>query len=58
MSEVSQNSNSPFCIKTSANEDGWRFQEIDSLSKEKIEQIIELSDQNPVWPSASDTVFT
>jgi len=55
---VSQTSNSQFCIKTSANEDGWRFQEIDSLSKEKIEQIIELSNQNPVWPSASDTVFT
>ena len=55
---MSQTSNSQFCIKTSANEDGWSFQEIDSLSKEKIEQIIELSDQNPIWPSASDTVFT
>jgi len=53
--EVSQNSNSQFCIKTSANEDGWSFKEIDSLSKEKIGQIIELSDQNPNWPSPSDT---
>ena len=26
--------------------------------KEDVEKIIELSDQNPIWPSASDTVFT